>query len=640
MANDQNDIPSFLKSTIIDKEFVFSQVSEKRKKELKTESLFVVYDSTNHIRVMKHFHSPIENIEEEGVEAEIQNAWKIDGQNDFYVRMYLPKKSVSGRTSEDKNNHVIIMFNGLNEFENYYMYDTLGSNFANEGYASILLPTPYHLNRRIMRPNKRKAWKPSEYVNSKGYDMMYYYNYKKSILELAELISLVRGKKKDTTDHGMAFYKNYFNGEKTKITLFGFSLGGVKALGGMLNLFRDETPIHSCIIFNGAIGLELSDLTKIDNHPGEIIDSLKITREGVRQLSKHPIESQRRLALLYQWMCFTPEELCSIQSFKYLTKDEKDCFNQLLADILSKDVEKVKGKQFSIDVSDSLRIMNEGIIKISSNSSDTSESCIQMIHRWTSFIINKIPKNKNEMYKGLEEDLAKISSRCLFIQSGGDSAVSTSMLNNIVPEGGLHQIIIPGAEHNLEADAIWGDWLPKVTQYMSNFLADEQTISQQEILTEFYDLLEGTTVFNIMVEFKQKIEGLEKDILKESAKMNDETKNLTDAEKEKINMLIDGYENQKLIAREESPLFNKLFSLESIKSLEDEIVKKEEQKGGKIRSTRLKTSSDIKTRFYQLYFASKAYFPKFPELLEQLWIVHSEKERRARIARRQDRLPT
>jgi hypothetical protein len=63
----------------------------------------------------------------------------------FHMRFYIPREYFND--ARKKIDRIIIMTNGLNEFDKYLLYDQLGSDVASLGLAAVLLPLPNHLNR-------------------------------------------------------------------------------------------------------------------------------------------------------------------------------------------------------------------------------------------------------------------------------------------------------------------------------------------------------------------------------------------------------------------------------------------------------------------------------------------------------------
>jgi len=315
-----NGIPSFYKSGKVDQRFSLSNIDIATGKSnqdlidnLKRENIFTDYDSSNHVRIMKKFN--LNNIGQ--VDKEISEAWYKDAQNEFYLRCYLPKKKILNRVKSKRITRLVIMFNGLNEVRNFDLYDILGSQFANHGIASILLPTPYHLNRRVADSKSTidaKAYRchiPTDYaINEK--EMMYYYNFKRSIMELESLINRIISQ--DSNDEG--FFKSLFNPSDLKITLLGFSLGGLRAIGAFLKLKPDyKELIQSCVTWNSGPGLEAVKIERINGK------KVKYTSESWAKLMESVLNnlnsiieknepSQKEYARLCKWLYFSqrPED--------------------------------------------------------------------------------------------------------------------------------------------------------------------------------------------------------------------------------------------------------------------------------------------------------------------------------------------
>jgi hypothetical protein len=103
-------------------------------------------------------------------------------------------------------------------------------------------------------------------ANSKEYELptdmaydhpeLYIYNFKRSIMEFEALIKRIE--KPDPRDCG--FFENYF-AENLEITLFGFSMGGLRALSCFL---RNPDKYHSCITFNSGVNLTKINTTELN----------------------------------------------------------------------------------------------------------------------------------------------------------------------------------------------------------------------------------------------------------------------------------------------------------------------------------------------------------------------------------------
>ncbi|HEX9961973.1 MAG TPA: hypothetical protein VGB00_13645, partial [Pyrinomonadaceae bacterium] len=157
---DSNWIPSFYRHSKVTGKYSVIDHPEK-----KNEILYMDYDGTHHVRIMKSFQTPDDP---DILDTEEKAALRIGGQKDFFLRCYLPKNKISHKNKQQRIKHLIVMFNGLNECAKYDFYDFLGAQFAEHGFASILLPTPYHLDRRIGRTKNSKPRSMKE-ANTKDY---------------------------------------------------------------------------------------------------------------------------------------------------------------------------------------------------------------------------------------------------------------------------------------------------------------------------------------------------------------------------------------------------------------------------------------------------------------------------------------
>jgi len=257
---------------------------------------------------MKRFHHSDTSFAPEA----IRKAWKNDYQEDMYLRCYLPKKKISSKFRKDRVNRLIIMFNGLNEVRHFDLYDILGSQFANQGIASILIPTPYHLNRRVpdfessKKAGKYRCHIPTDYASG-DLKMMYYYNFKKSIVEAETLISQIRSDQQK--DYG--FYNSLFDVHNLKISILGFSLGGLKAIGSFMKLKPDfPRIIQSCVTWNSGPGLEDVTIEKINGNKIKYnreswVKLMKNVKSGLKEILKKGDPSEKSYAKLCKWLYFS-----------------------------------------------------------------------------------------------------------------------------------------------------------------------------------------------------------------------------------------------------------------------------------------------------------------------------------------------
>ena len=179
--------------------------------------------------------------------------------SEFHVRCYMPREVMLQRNSKVKQ--CIVMLNGLDELTHVTLYDQLGLHFARRGIASILLPTPHHLNRHSDNDLK----KPSEYVadtEDPHNPLLLYHNTVQCINDVKSITNKIMQKEKDKTDEmDNSFYEHYFAGEATKVSLLGYSLGGLRALSCLL---LEPKVYNCCFLLNSGFKLEDLMLERID----------------------------------------------------------------------------------------------------------------------------------------------------------------------------------------------------------------------------------------------------------------------------------------------------------------------------------------------------------------------------------------
>lgn len=291
--NEPYSIPSFYQNSYVQSKY--SLISEKS--ENKNENILTDYDSTHHVRIMKRFQTPAYECSDEN-EMEWLNG---PSQREFFLRCYLPKNKISHIDRLDRIKHVIVMFNGLNEIMKYDFYDLMGAQFAEHGIATILLPTPFHLNRRIYRQTAEARSMID--VNDGTYEMptdiafgnpaLYFFNFKRSIMEFESLVERI--KNPDKEDHG--FFESYFVREP-QITLFGFSLGGLRALGSFL---KHPKRYHSCITFNTSVNLKQVDTKDLNLDP----TVWKATFDDLKEMVRRPFfagHQENYLLDVFSWL--------------------------------------------------------------------------------------------------------------------------------------------------------------------------------------------------------------------------------------------------------------------------------------------------------------------------------------------------
>ncbi|QHI38648.1 hypothetical protein IMCC3317_40420 [Kordia antarctica] len=497
MSNEAiNGIPSFYTSGKVDQRYSLSNIdvatgepNQNLIDNLKQENIFTDYDSSSHIRIMKKFN--LDNIGQ--VDEKISDAWHNDSQNEFYLRCYLPKKKISNRIKSKRITRLVIMFNGLNEVRNFDLYDILGSQFANHGIASILLPTPYHLNRRVADSKSTvdsKVYRchiPTDYAIDEK-EMMYYYNFKRSIMELESLINRITGQ--NSKDEG--FFKSLFNPHDLKITLLGFSLGGLRAIGAFLKLKPDYGElIQSCVTWNSGPGLESVNIKKINGK------KIKYTDETWRKLMRSVLNN-----------------------------------------------------------------LNSIIEKNEPSQKEYARLC-----KWLYF--SQKPEDRDDSkFLNLRERLGRYSSNFLSIQSATDSIVEVDSFDRILPSTGLHRVIVPGVDHIVNEDIKWGEWLTKIVGSIIHFINENESdhYSNLSLEKEVKELIVCSNYY-----IKRKKEFLIR-------------------------------KNNRTLKEMESN-----FSIQDLKSVLHDVLDNHEE-----------NKSEKRERMRELYYISKAFYPRFTELIDKI----------------------
>lgn len=263
---------------------------------------YTLSSSDTCVIINKVFKAPVTPYYRTLLQAHKKGCLKFDVEANmqFYLRFYFPKTQMI--TPHSRPRKLIIMFNGLNEvFSRYYnLYDRLGNSFASHGISSVLLPTPFHLNRAAVRldslnaypdrgsiPETRDHYKipADDLVNN---PFVLYMNFIQILHEFKLLLSLCRNKFgevnscthadiQELTNEDIAFYTQHFNPEQLSVSLLGYSLGGLKAL---TCFFDDPNQLDSCMLMNSGAALDSMTLKGImdDNIWKETVKKLKDQR--------------------------------------------------------------------------------------------------------------------------------------------------------------------------------------------------------------------------------------------------------------------------------------------------------------------------------------------------------------------------
>jgi hypothetical protein len=178
----------------------------------------------------------------------------------FHLRFYIPREYFND--ARKKIDRILIMTNGLDEFDKYLLYDQLGSNFASLGLAAVLLPLPDHLNRHIRYrlkdpPLEKIKAKPSEEL--KKNPLVLHDRFLQCKEELARLRDHINWKPFEGTSadpckdrHGHCSFYSHFFADEVRVSYLGYSLGGATMLCDFLD---SEKSLNACFLLNPAIKL-------------------------------------------------------------------------------------------------------------------------------------------------------------------------------------------------------------------------------------------------------------------------------------------------------------------------------------------------------------------------------------------------
>ena len=247
---------------------------------------FTRYVDNECVIIAKLFRAPITNYYKHLIKLRDEGKfiYNIDFNFEFYLRFYFPKKQMT--TINTKSERLIIMFNGLNEVNdvNFSLYDRLGKSFASMGFPSVLLPTPFHLNRSAIdirnfenyydweeRPHnfsKKLIKTPTIPLEKRPYclymnfiQIIYEYNIFRHLID-HEFNSIKRCDFYNipkVCKEEKYFYNQHFTNKKTEVNLIGYSLGGLYALSCFS---KNPDYVNSCALFNSGASLEQMNLTK------------------------------------------------------------------------------------------------------------------------------------------------------------------------------------------------------------------------------------------------------------------------------------------------------------------------------------------------------------------------------------------
>lgn len=232
------------------------------------------------VRLRVPFVSPRARVTPYGGTAGRVGDWYTASDVCFDVFFTLPVRTLA--TPGAQFDHLLVMFNGLNEImpQHSQLYDWLGHALAERGIASVLLPSPFHLNRTPQSAVPKASLgamlkKPTNTTNV----VAPYLNFFRSMQEVTHLVeAFVRG---DAGPQHLGLFGRF--SAATKVSLFGFSMGGLRALATFLH--DDNEYFDKCIML--CSGATLPDLSPPDVGRDEWLAFVERVRE-VTPRDLHP----------------------------------------------------------------------------------------------------------------------------------------------------------------------------------------------------------------------------------------------------------------------------------------------------------------------------------------------------------------
>lgn len=196
----------------------------------------------------------------------------------YWIRLTIPNDKYFERNSDGKARSVVVMINGLAESD-VRPYDEIAEDLAKEGLASILLPLPDHFCRFTPKTASEKIFSdkdpfvlnfPVEDHRDKHKEIsmnlrsrimedetIWIDGFQQIMSDLTALFDLIRCVRSDQPETQP--YREFFS-PNTRISLYGYSLGGLIALSAVL---KHSHLIRACFLVNSGASLEEIDASKL-----------------------------------------------------------------------------------------------------------------------------------------------------------------------------------------------------------------------------------------------------------------------------------------------------------------------------------------------------------------------------------------
>lgn len=394
---------------------------------------------------------------------------RIESANrEFLIRLFLPNL----RRFRPPFERVFVMLNGLAE-SNSKVFDEVALGLARIGIPSILLPLPRHFTRFVQLEEHEDPFRPE-----KELERLYSLQLLQSIHAHPEYIvhgfeqidsdarQLV-GRIQDRDDQS---FSGLFS-SRSRVSLFGYSIGGLYSLGVLLNEFQvqskrvtqGEVPpylMSPSDIARACDGMAFSCAFLLESGaPIDQIDTAKL-------FFRHESVSKR----LWHWYVDSPY---AQENQKFVDAGIETLFSERELDQRSVFEEMVRNREYGDSAS-----YNPDTLFLRSHSEAEKiwHDVMLEVHRLTNDLLRKDQANLFRrvflgdhpiMYKA---QLDALSRRILVITGGADEIFPASLLLS-GPTSVLATLQVPGISHWLKAgaEAHWTYWRQLVVDLVVGF---------------------------------------------------------------------------------------------------------------------------------------------------------------------------
>lgn len=408
----------------------------------------------------------------------------------FDLRLYLPPLSRDRRPFE----HVVIMFNGLAEASSKIM-DDVGLSFAESGTPAILLPLPCHLSRFVQAYSHDDAFRPERPKEHDGapadgrkpeIDRLYsqqllqcihahpdwiYHAWEQLRHDTSVLIEQLREQDGGRDLGGLLT-------ENARVSLFGYSLGGLYALALMLDDLKTAmAPVLETA--RGPAGAPLLPSDLDDTQRAEALaamgySSLFLLESGL------PIDQVETSRLYYRSLSVSAllaEHFLKGTRADHFQKFERDGIGRLFATRI-----KSEREQHEAFIEEARTHAGKHGDQIFERNLDTAarvwESIIWELHQKTPRydtagssrvdVFRRVFLGENP---GLYKSYLDVLQRRILIITGGEDEIFPAARILTSSARGLAVVQIPGLSHWLKAGAAqdWAYWRHLVVETMRQF---------------------------------------------------------------------------------------------------------------------------------------------------------------------------